>query len=95
VTPAEVLGKAADLIEERGYWFDLVPPDAAWPSSFELGGGPLPVGHAIYVAGTKEESAVAHRELSRIVGNMPFSSMHGFEVVAKLREVADDLRRAS
>lgn len=91
MTPAEVLRKAADVIEERGYWFDVMSPDAAWSKSFELGRGPLPVGHAIYVAGTKDESTVAHREFSRIVGDMPFAHMRGFEVVAKLREVADHL----
>jgi hypothetical protein len=95
MTPAEVLRKAADLIEERGWWNgDAVDRSQSVCVDLAL----LHIGaerdvvksFAVAVAGP---SALARPSTSIQTWND--AQPNGGVVIAKLREVADDLARAS
>jgi hypothetical protein len=98
MTPAEVLRKAADLIAERGWWNGrgLGPFPGDGPHCV-LGA----VGSAVWfhqAAGRNELYFAAMTALHRSIGSIADwndAQPNGEVVIAKLREVADELERAS
>jgi hypothetical protein len=92
MTPAEVLRKAADLIEERGWWRET---ECVWRERR------LCALFALDEATGRFRTPV-HEAFMDAIGN-PVGGIgywndaqpNGEVVIAKLREVADDLERAS
>lgn len=99
MTPAEVLRKAADLMEQVGWWNGRGDPGgrrcavtAIEAVSREVGADWWPVYRAAYDATLRELGLSTHDVLS----SWNDDQVNGEVVVPKfLREVADDLERAS
>jgi hypothetical protein len=93
MSPAEVLRKAADLIEERGWWNG----ENLWADSYlPPVGGVVCAALAIksFVPWNDAFSALA-AAVGPSVGAWNDAQPNGEVVIAKLREVADELERAS
>lgn len=91
MTPAEVLRKAADLIEERGWWDGR--------TQRRIGGHcALTALSSIAISAELErraENALLEALDWQPIANWNDRQPNGDVVIAKLREVADELERAS
>lgn len=91
MTPADVLREAADLIEERGWWNGR--PQCGV-------GGHCPLSAFSAIARSSELERRAKNALLEALDWQPIANWNdrqpnGDVVIAKLREVADNLERAS
>jgi hypothetical protein len=100
MTPAEVLRRAADLIEEHG-WVKGKDAWAIWRATGACCAG-IAIGLVVdsQPVGEKSDRWSVAREVERRVPENNIvcwndAQPNGDVVIAKLREVADDLERAS